>query len=466
MTILTRRSMIHSSLTGGVGISLSSLLPHSLPAATDNSNQSAKIKSCIIIFYYGGPSHLDTFDPKPDAPKEVRGEFGTISTSVPGLRIGEHLPHTARVMHKLAVVRSMHHTNRLHDSASTEVLTGRQSPQGDREEFGPIPQFFPCYGATLNYLRQNQNLDVPHAALPWIFRNVINVPCQGGGFLGKAYDPFQIDGDPNTRKYRAEIFKTLDGMTVDRQGQRRRLLETLDTTSSFPTTEENVRQLNQLYEKAYNLLGSKRIAEALDIDQESEQTRKRYGLMQPPKNASGSRSATASGWNLRGQNFLMARRLVEADVPVINVYDFKQQGANWDSHANNFKEHSQSLLPPVDRGFSALIEDLDERGLLDSTLVIATGEFGRTPRINGNAGRDHWPDCFSFVMAGGGIRGGTVYGSSDKTGAYPDENPVSPADLAATFYWRFGLNPKTEIHDKIGRPWKIADGVPLYDLFG
>ena len=223
------------------------------------------------------------------------------------------------------------------------------------------------------------------------------------------------------------------------------------------------RQLKALYGKAIELMQSEAVARALRIEDEPPATRQRYGLY-PDKMPDGVRDV--HGHQLRGQNVLLARRLVEAGVPFVNVYDFRQQGQNWDSHANNFAEHKDRLLPPADRAYAALIEDLDERGLLDSTLVVALGEFGRTPKINGNAGRDHWPDCYSITLAGGGIRGGTVFGASDQLGAYPALDPVTPADLAATIYWRFGLNPRSEIHDQIGRPHRLANGKPMTDLFG
>jgi hypothetical protein len=212
------------------------------------------------------------------------------------------------------------------------------------------------------------------------------------------------------------------------------------------TLQPTVQQLQNSYEKAYGLLESKTLGGAMNIDQEPAAIRERYGLFQ------------GNHQELRGQNLLMARRLVEAGVPFINVHDFRQQGQNWDSHANNFEQHKSRLLPPLDQGLSALIEDLDARGLLETTLIVATGEFGRTPQINGNAGRDHWPDCYSLVMAGGGVRGGMVYGSSDRLGAYPQDDPVTPADLAATIYTLFGLDPHTPIQDQTGRPWPITDG--------
>jgi hypothetical protein len=189
------------------------------------------------------------------------------------------------------------------------------------------------------------------------------------------------------------------------------------------------------------------------IDEEKPETRERYGLF------------NGTNQELRGQNLLMARRLVEAGVPFINVHDFRQQGQNWDSHAKNFEQHKNTLLPPADQALSALIEDLDARGLLNTTLIVATGEFGRTPKINANAGRDHWPDCYSLLLAGGGIQGGMVYGSSDRIGAYPEDDPVTPADLAATIYSRFGLDPHTHIQDQTGRPWRLAEGRTIAGVF-
>lgn len=422
------------------------------------------IRSCIFVFYYGGPSHLDTFDMKPDAPAEIRGEFQPIATTAPGVQICEHLPHLAKVMHKFAVVRTMHHENRLHDSASTETFTGRQGPQGDREEFSPIPQFFPSHGAVLHHLRQQLACDVHHAVLPWMFHNVIDVPCQGGGFLGSAFDPFPVGGDPATVSFRAEMLKCPDSLSVQRIAHRRALLGRLD--DELVSARKPARQLASLYERAYELLGSKRLHEALQIEAENDGTRERYGYGEKWERGGTNGAEHAYGRNLRGQSLLLARRLVEAGVPFVNVNDFRQQGQNWDAHADNFGQHRDHLLPPADRSLSALIEDLDARGLLDSTLVVALGEFGRTPKINAQAGRDHWPDCYSILLAGGGIQGGQVYGASDRHGTYPDRDAVTPADLAATIYWRFGLDPTTHIQDHTGRPYRLSDGQPLSALFG
>ena len=427
------------------------------------------IKSCIIVFYYGGPSHIDTYDLKPQAPADVRGEFQPIATSVPGRFVCEHLPRMSRLIHKVALVRSMHHTNRLHDSASTEALTGRQSPQGDREEFAPISQFYPCYGSILNYLSRKRQIEIPHAALPYVFHNVVDTPCQGGGFLGQAFDPLQIAVDVEAKTYRAGALALPAGQSSTILSDRRRLLGSLDVAST--TTAPSGQQWQMLCDKAFQLLGSESLRRALDLSQEAPATRERYGYG-PAPTATGEGGGGGNGAELgyarqmRGQNLLMARRLVEAGVPFVNVFDFRQQGQNWDAHFKNFNQHKTHLLPLADQSLSALIEDLDQRGLLDSTLVVGMGEFGRTPKINADGGRDHWPDCYTVLLAGGGVRGGATYGASDRLGAFPAADPVTPADLAATIFWRFGIDPATEIHDRTGRPYRLSDGQPLRSLFG
>lgn len=421
------------------------------------------IRACIMIFYYGGPSHLDTFDLKPDAPAEVRGEFQPIATSVPGVRVCEHLPLTAKVMHHVAVVRSMHHANRLHDSASIETLTGRLPPQGDQELFSPVPQVFPCYSAALSYLRRDQRLTLAHAALPFLFHNVVDVPCQGGGFLGRAYDPFLVQVGPAARAYHADLLQAAEGASPQRRATRRNLLESLGMGPDAG--------LKHFHDRAHQLLDSEAIRRALDLSREDPRTRARYGFGDPPAQVGeggGGGNGAELGYArpMRSQNLLLARRLVEAGVTFINVNDFHQQGQNWDAHFKCFNQHKSYLLPQADRGLSALIEDLDARGLLDSTLVVALGEFGRTPRINGEGGRDHWPDCYSIVLAGGGVRGGTLHGASDRFGAYPASDPVTPADLAATIYWRFGYDPKTEVRDALNRPFPLSTGEPIKAIFG
>lgn len=460
----TRRELLR--LSSGLGLVSSLNAVKSAVAAgaahADERPDRSFVRSCIVVFYYGGPSHLDTYDVKPDAPDSVRGEFSAIPTTQPGLQISEHLPNMARVMHKVALVRSMHHSNRLHDSASTESHTGRQGPQGDREEFAAIEQFFPCHGAVLTALKSGESQKIPHALLPWRFHNVVTTPCQGGGFLGQQYDPLLISGDSKALRYQMESLKRPAELTLERISQRRRLLSHLDI---HPTLSGHPQTFGDFRDRAHALLQSTELQKALNIEQEPTVLREKYGTREPPGRPEDGAAALAAHRSLRGQNLLLARRLVESGVRFVNIHDFRQQGKNWDSHAQNFLQHKRYLLPQADQALAALIEDLDDRGLLDSTLVVALGEFGRTPKINANAGRDHWPDCYTVLLAGGGVRGGAVYGASDRIGAYPASDPVTPADLAATIYWRFGLDPKTEIHDQTGRPYRLADGTPITEIF-
>jgi len=458
---LSRRRFIQF---GGAGaLSLGGLWDAQARADAAGGLARSGIRACIFVFYYGGPSHLETYDPKPNAPSTVRGEFQPIATSVPGLQISEHLPHMAKVMHHCALIRSMRHGNRLHDSASIETHTGRQAFQGDREEFVPIPQFFPCHGGALSHLWQDRKLVVPHAALPFVFHNAIPTPCQGGGFLGAAFDPFRVTVKPELQQYLVEELAIRQELPTRRVGSRRDLLTALQ--SNLPADPELSRGMDQYYNKAYQLIGSEQVRKALDLNEESTAVRERYGVY-PTATPGGVGGADQGyGRHMRGQNLLVARRLVEAGVPFVNVYDFRQQGQNWDSHANHFTQCKDTLLPPADRALAALIGDLDERGLLESTLIVATGEFGRTPQINGSAGRDHWPDCYTVLLAGGGVQGGAIHGASDAIGAYPASDPTTPGDLAATIYWRFGIDPAQHIHDRLARPWTLANGEPLRGLF-
>jgi uncharacterized protein (DUF1501 family) len=239
----------------------------------------------------------------------------------------------------------------------------------------------------------------------------------------------------------------------------------LDTLNHSIHTTQSVRKY---YDQALRLLESDSIRSAMEINREPESVRDRYGYGAAPVSkgeVNGGGGEMAFAREMRGQNYLLARRLVEAGVPFVNVYDCKTQGQNWDAHANCASQHKNYLLPQADQALSALIEDLDQRGLLESTLIVATGEFGRTPKINATAGRDHWPHCYTVLMAGGGVRGGHVFGSSDRLGAYPASNPVTPGDLAATIYWRFGINHAAEIHDQTGRPHRLTTGEPIRELF-
>lgn len=459
----SRRGFVRLGLGTGLHFGLGGLInaqPAGLKLPTVASSPNKPVRACILIFQYGGPSHIDTFDPKPNAPPEIRGEFQTIGTPIPGLRVTEHLPRLARLADKFALIRSVTHSARLHDSASIHALTGRPLDGPDRELFAPLPQVYPTMGSAVARFVRDANR-VPFAALPFTYHNVVPTPSQGGGILGTDSDPLRIEVDSTRREYAVASLAPYQDLGPDRQGARWDLFQTL--SGRAPSVDKNDVQ-KAMYKRAYDLLANESIRAALDLTKEPECVRERYGYDFEPK-PSGSAAELGHARQMRGQNLLIARRLVEAGVNFVQVNDFKQQGQNWDAHADGFRQHREALLPMADRSISALIEDLEERGLLDSTLVMVTGEFGRTPKINASAGRDHWPDCYTVLMAGGGVRGGAVYGSSDRQGAYPATFPVTPGDLSATVCWRFGIDPATEIHDQSGRPVRLAAGEPLERLF-
>ncbi len=413
-------------------------------AKPDARGTGSPIKSCIVVFHYGGPSQFETYDPKPLAPANIRGEYKTISTAVPGIAVGEHLPRVAKLMDKLALVRSMHHPMRNHNSAAAEALTGRTPAGGDQELLRDDLNSFPNIGSQVSYaLGPHGNL-LPCVALPYTIYNVVQLPGQTPGFLGSGLDRFQVSGNPNNPDFRVSALEPPAGRAAADLAQREALLNHLDP---LPPGGQ-LAKMRSYQERALSLISSDAVRRSFDIAAEDAKTRDRYGR------------------HLLGQSLLLARRLVEGGVNFVTVFDGQTNGqtANWDSHETIFPRHKQ-LIPPADEGFSALLEDLAARGLLDSTLVIAMGEFGRTPKINGNAGRDHWPDCYTVVLAGGGIQGGAVHGASDRIGAYPDLDPVTPADLTATILARFGIDPAHEVHDQTSRPLRLSDGQPLSGLF-
>jgi hypothetical protein len=409
-------------------------------AATRAAAAPKAIRSCVLVFYYGGPSHLDTFDPKPDAPAEVRGEYRSVATNVPGVRVSEHLPRVARVMDRLALVRGLHHPMRNHNSAAAEALTGRTPAGGDQELLTDDPRGLPTLGSAVSYALGPRAHLLPYVALPYTIYNVVQLPGQTPGLLGGAYDRFQVEGDPSAPDFRIAAFE--GGADL---GGRAELLRRLDR-AALPG---RAAAADVYRERALRLVGSPEVRRLFDLSSEPPKLRERYGR------------------HRLGQSLLLARRLVEGGVNFVTVFDGQRNGqdANWDSHEKLFARHRQ-LIPPNDEAFSALIEDLEARGLLDSTLVVAMGEFGRTPKVNGSGGRDHWPDCYTAVLAGGGVKGGQVYGASDRIGAYPASEPVTPGDVAATVFWRFGIDPEAEVHDQTGRPFRLAEGRPLTRLFG
>lgn len=432
--LFSRRRFLE--LGGALGLGLA----NARPARADAIAPTAKtIRSCILIFYYGGPSHLDTFDPKPDAPAEVRGEYRTITTSVPGVRVCEHLPRMARVMDHVALVRGLHHPMRNHNSAAAEALTGRTPAGGDQELLTDDPRGMPTLGSAVGFaLGKRANL-LPYVALPYTLYNVVQLPGQTPGLLGSAYDRFQVERDPSSPDFRIAAFEGTGDLR-----DRAALLRGLDAS----TLPGPARRAGMNRDRALQLLAAPEVRRLFDIQKEPARVRDRFGR------------------HRLGQSLLLARRLVEGGVNFVAVYDGQRNGqdANWDSHEKLFSRHRQ-LIPPNDQALSALIEDLQARGLLDSTLVVAFSEFGRTPKINGSGGRDHWPDCYTALLAGGGVTGGAVHGASDRIGAYPALDPATPADLAATIFWRFGIDPATEVTDQTGRPFRLTEGEPIRQMF-
>lgn len=443
---LSRRRWLRVTSLGWLAASLPTIGMPRLSAADGRASAVTRkpIRSCILVFFYGGPSQLETFDPKPQAPVGVRGEYQTISTAVPGIAVGEHLPKVAAVMNRLVLVRSMHHPMRNHNSAAAEVLTGRTPAGGDLELLADEARSYPTLGSSVSFALGSRANVLPYVALPYTIYNVVQLPGQTPGFLGGRYDRFQVSGNPAAADFRIASLHPPGERQPQDIVQRNDLLHQLDSFSASLAAS----RMRTYQQRAFDLVSSDSVRKGFNLEQEEPKVRDRYGR------------------NLLGQSLLLARRLVEAGVNFITVFDGQHNGqdANWDSHEKLFPRHKQ-LIPPADQGFSALVEDLEVRGLLDSTLVVGMGEFGRTPKINGNGGRDHWPDCYSIVLAGGGTRGGAVHGASDRLGAYPQLDPVTPADLAATILWRFGIEPSQEIHDQTNRPIRLADGQPLATLF-
>jgi hypothetical protein len=466
---LGRRQLLRVGGLGALGLNLPRLL-QAEAETTKPGRPITTIQSCILVFFYGGPSHLDTWDYKPNAPREIRGEFGSIDTSVPGIRVGEHMPHLSRVVDRLAIIRSMHHPMTNHNAAAFATLSGRNPLKGDLELLGNDRNDPPCLGSTLSATLPEIRGLPTFVALPHVMYNVVQLPGQVPGFLGSAYGPFQVNADPSAPDFRLGELELPGDMTAERLDDRASLLAVLDGQIRIQeeaaeaiarekahaglwdggaSRHPGIRSRDIYNEKAFRLLHSEAVRRAFHLNEEDPKLRDRYGR------------------NKLGQSMILARRLVEAGVRFVTVYDGQHNGqlANWDSHENNFGRLKNDLLPPADRAFATLIDDLANRGLLESTLVIGMGEFGRTPKINGNAGRDHWPNCYSIVLAGGGIRGGFVHGSSDKVGAYPETDAVTPGDLAATLFWKFGIDPEREIRDLTERPYKLAEGKPIHSLF-
>lgn len=445
--LLSRRSILRA---GGLGL-FGMTLPRMIFAeeAARNPNLIAKAKNVIFLFQWGGPSHLETFDMKPDAPSGIRGFHKPMSSSADGIQVNSLLPKTAKVMDKVTLVRSIHHKMKNHNSAGYYALTGH-APPSDDQRLKDTPDLFPSYTGVIDRMLPSRS-EVPSSVhLPYVVSDGTQTPGQFASFLGKAHDPFLVTQDPNTPKFALPELSLPEGVSYERLSARRELQQMIDGQSRLMEHSAAAKGLDGYYEKALSMLNSTQLREAFDLSKESDKTRDAYGR------------------TTYGQSCLLARRLVEAGVKFVTVtFDPTIGGQSvtnggWDTHGFNdtrmFPIIEQRHLPITEQTLPTLLTDLDERGLLDETLVVWVGEFGRTPRINKSISRDHWPFCYTALLAGGGTKRGFVHGASDKNGEHPAENPVTPDDLAATMYHLMGVDPHTEVQDVANRPVPLSYG--------
>jgi hypothetical protein len=455
---VVRREFLQVGFSGFLGVGVSTLVAgraarggagRSGPAA---GAPKARAKSMILVFLTGAPSHIDTFDMKPDAPEPIRGEFRPIDTNVPGVRFCEHLPRLAAMADRLAVVRSMTHTNLNHLNATHWVLTGNPQPGAFFDKIASRDDY-PCVASAVDFIRPGRDGVPSGVMLPtFLMEGPLIWPGQHSGFLGPRHDPWQIKQDPNRPGFKVEDLSLPEGFSVERLRKRLDLLGLVSAERDALEARPAHDALGEQRKQALSMLLSGKVARAFDLDKEDPRLRDRYGR------------------HMFGQSLLLARRLVDAGVPVVQVNMGRVQ--NWDTHSGNFKRLKNELLPPLDRGVASLLDDLARSGRLDETLVVITGEFGRTPRVgmgtgnvNGKDGRDHWARVFTTVFAGAGVRGGQTVGQSDRNGAYPASQPFTPADLAATIYRSLGIDPETELTDRLGRPIQLCRGREIEALY-
>lgn len=411
-----------------------------------------RAKSVIFLHQYGGPSHIDTFDMKPNAPDGIRGEFKPISSAVPGAPVCEHLPRWAAQLDRWAQVRSVHHDMKNHNPACYYSLTGKRPPTDDIRLRDTL-ELYPAYGATVAKFSERKPGIPSFVSYPHVLRDGAIAPGQHASFLGKQCDPYFFQADPNSPDFALPELQLPSDVDLARLERRRDLVQLIDQDKRLIESSTDARGLNDLQEQALQILSSEGLREAFDLGREDTSLRDAYGR------------------TTYGQSCLLARRLVESGVRFVTVYFSQSIGGagseGWDTHQENFKDLRERLLPATDKTVPTLIEDLEARGLLDDTLVLWMGEFGRGPQIGDRdgKGRGHWPDCYTVMMAGGGIQGGRIYGKSDAKGAYPAADPVGPEDISATLYWALGIDPASEVIDTQGRPLPITTGQPLQSLF-
>ena len=422
----SRRGFLHVGLLGGLGLSLPQFLSMEAKAQQKHyKTREGVAKSVIQIFLPGGMAHQESWDPKPYAPTEYRGPFGTINTSIKGVKFSQNLKHTAKIADKMTIIRSMAHGEAAHERGTHNMFTG----------YKPSPALqYPAMGSVVAHeLGPNNNLP-PYVCVPSVPNEFAN-----SGYLSSAFGPFAIGSEPSRGDFKVRDLNMPGGVDDTRFNRRRSLLETVD--HHFRTIEESdaLDSMDAFYQHAYKLISSQEAREAFNLKAEPEAVQNRYGMNTP------------------GQRMLLARRLVEAGTRFVSL-----TAGGWDHH-DNIKNGIQRQMPPVDQAIAALISDLDERGLLDSTLVMVTSEFGRTPKINGTGGRDHWPRVFSVGLAGGGVQRGLVHGSSDALGGEPEEDMVGIQDLATTVYNQLGITGDKELMAPGDRPIEIVDGGRILD---
>ena len=452
----------------GFGAAAANIVSHAVGKETVAGAETpigfGRAKSVIVLLASGGQSQLETWDPKPNAPDGIRGEFSSIATSIPGVRFCEHMPRIAQAANLMTIVRSMSHDDLDHGSAIYLSLTGQFHPRKS-SNFPPRPEDAPALGAILQRIRSPGQF--PYSAIqlngPVLIPDAPS-PGQYGGFLGRKYDPLTI-GDVTQPSIILDGLEPLPELPTMRQSARTSLLEAFDRMRKQADSDRSMRVMNDLYKQAHSLLESPRCRQAFDLSKESNAVRDRYGRFRS------------------GQACLLARRLVEASVPLVTVFlnessrgqdtAFGQTDAyGWDTHNDIFDSMKNHLLPRFDISVSALLEDLNQRGLLDSTLVICMGEFGRAPRVapepnfaGFSPGRKHWAAVYSIAMAGAGVARGHVVGSSDRIGGYPETTPISPGDVAATIFSSLGIDHSKHFTDATGRPIPIATGKPIGELY-
>lgn len=443
----TRRTRREALLLGGafgLGLTLPDLLRAQARDRPPTASRSfGRARSVIVLYLHGGHAQQETWDPKPDGPLPERGEFGAIATSVPGVRFGELLPRSATLAHKLTILRSLSHGNANHVQASLNAMTGHGHPPETeaRGDFPPSGNDFPPFGAVLSHLRPANPLPTWVQIGPLMRRgNGTVLHGQTPGFLGARHSPLAIDQSLLPSEVRVEAVASAADVPALRLNARGRLLDQVDETRRNLDRSAEVGNFDAFHRQAFNLLSSPATAQAFQLAAEPPAVRARYGATE------------------FGQRCLLARRLAEAGVPIINVHFCQTPTGSWDTHGQHFATMKNLLCPIFDQAFSALVEDLDQRGTLEQTLVLATAEFGRTPRVNNAAGRDHWPWVYSVALAGGGTRAGTVYGASDGIAAHPTLNPHNPRDLAATVYHLLGVPAETMLHDATNRPHALVVG--------